>query len=134
MISTDTTAETTQPVREPKLSQTEVWRQYHLAGRGKTAEEDIVKQYHHLVKTVVGKLAMNLPSHVDLDDLQSAGMLGLLNAVRNYKPGIVCPFQAYARLGIRGQVLDELSRMDWVPRSVHVKARKVQAVMAQLET
>jgi RNA polymerase sigma factor for flagellar operon FliA len=120
-------------MREPKFSQKEVWRKYHAAGEGDTAEEDIVKKYAHLVKTVVGKLAMNLPSHVDLDDLQSAGMLGLLNAVRNYKPEIGSPFEAYARLRIRGQVLDELRRMDWVPRSVHVKARKVQAVMAQLE-
>jgi RNA polymerase sigma factor for flagellar operon FliA len=120
-------------VREPKFSQKEVWRKYHAAPEGDSAEEDIVKNYSHLVKTVVGKLAMNLPSHVDMDDLQSAGMLGLLNAVRNYKPEIGSPFEAYARLRIRGQVLDELRRMDWVPRSVHVKARKVQAVMAQLE-
>ena len=91
-------------VREPKFSQKEVWRKYHAAAEGDSAEEDIVKKYSHLVKTVVGKLAMNLPSHVDLDDLQSAGMLGLLNAVRNYKPEIGSPFEAYARLRIRGQL------------------------------
>jgi RNA polymerase sigma factor FliA len=115
------------------LGQAELWRKYHAAGPGDSTEEELVKRYLHLVKTVVGKIAMSLPSHVDSDDLHSAGMIGLLNAVRNYKPEVGSPFEAYARLRIRGEVLDELRRMDWVPRSIHVKARKVQAAMEILE-
>jgi RNA polymerase sigma factor for flagellar operon FliA len=126
-------ADTVTLASEIQLGQTELWRKYQMTGPGDSAEEELVKKYLHLVKTVVGKIAINLPSHVDMDDLQSAGMIGLLNAVRHYKPEVGSPFEAYARLRIRGEVLDELRRMDWVPRSVHVKARKVQAAMAQLE-
>src|SRR4030095_5243568 len=71
--------------------------------------------------------------HVDSEDLYSAGLVGLLNAVRNFDPQNGAPFGAYARVRIRGAIFDELRRMDWVPRSVHTKARKVQAVMQQIE-
>ena len=60
-------------------------------------------------------------------------MVGLLNAVRHFDPKMGTVFEGYARLRIRGSVLDELRRMDWVPRSVHVKSREVEAVMRQLE-
>jgi len=93
----------------------------------------LVEQFVPLVKNVVGRLAMTLPPHVDGEELYSAGLSGLLNAVRNYNPRAGTAFETYARLRIRGAVLDELRRMDWVPRSVHSKARKVQAVMNQLE-
>src|SRR5882762_8136600 len=76
---------------------------------------------------------MTLPPHVDGEDLYSAGRGGLLNAVRQYDPTAGTAFETYARLRIRGSVLDELRRMDWVPRSVHVKSREVEAVMRELE-
>jgi RNA polymerase sigma factor for flagellar operon FliA len=85
------------------------------------------------VRSVVGRLAMTLPPHVDGEDLFSAGLNGLLNAVRQYNPKAGTAFETYARLRIRGAVFDELRRMDWVPRSVHTKARKVQTVMNQIE-
>lgn len=93
----------------------------------------MVEKYVPLVKSVVGRLAMTLPPHVDGEDLYSAGLGGLLNAVRNYNPTAGTSFETYARLRIRGSVLDELRRMDWVPRSVHTKARKVQAAMHAIE-
>src|SRR5205814_7815839 len=77
--------------------------------------------------------AMTLPPHVDGEDLYSAGLGGLLSAVRQYDPTAGTAFETYARLRIRGSVLDELRRMDWVPRSIHTKARRVQQVMHQLE-
>ncbi|MBE0539905.1 MAG: FliA/WhiG family RNA polymerase sigma factor [Verrucomicrobia bacterium] len=100
---------------------------------GSAAEDELVQQHLPLVRTVVGRLAMNLPAHVDLDDLYSSGLVGLLNAVRNFDPNGGSMFESYARVRIRGAVLDELRRLDWVPRSVHDKARKVQAAMAELE-
>lgn len=100
---------------------------------GSATEAELVEKYVPLVKNVVGRLAMTLPPHVDGEELYSAGLSGLLNAVRNYNPRAGTAFETYARLRIRGAVLDELRRMDWVPRSVHSKARKVQAVMNQLE-
>ena len=100
---------------------------------GSSIETELVEKYIPLVKNVVGRLAMTLPPHVDGEDLYSAGLTGLLSAVRQYNPNAGTSFETYARLRIRGAVLDELRRMDWVPRSVHTKARKVQAIMHQIE-
>jgi RNA polymerase sigma factor (sigma-70 family) len=100
---------------------------------GSPLEGQLVEKYVPLVRNVVGRLAMTLPPHVDGEDLYSAGLTGLLNAVRQYNPNAGTSFETYARLRIRGAVFDELRRMDWVPRSVHTKARKVQAVMNEIE-
>ena len=100
---------------------------------GSTKEDELVNQYLPLVRSVVGRLAMTLPPHVDGEDLYSAGLGGLLSAVRQYDPTAGTAFETYARLRIRGAVYDELRRMDWVPRSVHTKARKVQGVMQAIE-
>src|SRR5207249_4127691 len=100
---------------------------------GSAKEEELVQQYIPLVRNVVGRLAMTLPPHVDGEDLYSAGLGGLLNAIRQYDPTAGTAFETYARLRIRGAVFDELRRMDWVPRSVHTKARRVQGVMQTIE-
>lgn len=92
-----------------------------------------MQKHLSLVRQVVGRLAMGLPAHVDQDDLYSSGLVGLLNAVRNFDPQGGSTFESYARVRIRGAILDELRRLDWVPRSIHDKARKVQAQMQQLE-
>jgi RNA polymerase sigma factor for flagellar operon FliA len=76
---------------------------------------------------------MTLPDHVDQDDLNSAGLIGLLQALRNYDPSSGNSFETYARLRVRGAMLDELRRMDWVPRTVHEKSRKIQDTIAQVE-
>src|SRR6185503_8234140 len=100
---------------------------------GSNVEQEIVEKYLPLVRAVVARLAMTLPPHVDGEDLFSAGLSGLLSAVRQYDPDAGTAFETYARLRIRGAVFDELRRMDWVPRSVHTKARRVQAVMNEIE-
>ena len=121
------------PRVETRLNHTELWQIYRASGPGGASEDELIKQYLPLVKTVVGRLAASLPRHVDGDELYSAGLVGLLNAVRQYKPDLGASFETYARQRIRGAVLDELRRMDWVPRSVHAKARKMQGVMQRLE-
>jgi len=100
----------------------------------KTQEEkELLEKHMPLVRGVVGRLQMTLPSHVDVEDLTSAGVLGLLDAIRNYNPRLGSSFESYARVRIRGSILDELRRMDWVPRSVHRKARRVQLAIQELE-
>jgi len=106
---------------------------YGRVAPGSQAEDDLIQKHLPLVHQVVGRLAMSMPAHVDQDDLFSSGLVGLLNAVRNYDPHAGSSFETYARLRIRGAILDELRRLDWVPRSVHDKARRVQAVMQKLE-
>src|SRR3954465_511745 len=108
-------------------------KRYKKVRPGNSAEAQIVEEYLPLVKTVVGRLAMGLPPHVDIEDLYSSGLVGLLNAVRNFDPKGGSSFESYARVRIRGAVFDELRRLDWVPRSVHDKARKVQTIMQRLE-
>src|SRR5438093_10602952 len=120
-------AEVTQRIDPIKL-----WKRYARSGPGSQLEDQLVHRYLPLVRTVVGRLAMTLPAHAATEDLYSAGLVGLLNAVRRYdhKAGVL--FETYARVRIRGAVFAELRRLDWVPRSVHDKARKVEEVMRQL--
>jgi len=123
------------PAQSPTRSRREqqnVWRLYARSGPGSAQENSLVEQHLPLVRTVVGRLAMTLPSHVNADDLYSAGLVGLLNAVRRYNPKSGCSFESYARVRIRGAIFDELRRLDWVPRSVHEKARKIEQVMQEL--
>jgi RNA polymerase sigma factor for flagellar operon FliA len=117
---------------EHQAAGTTLWQRYRQTADTE-CEGDLVTHYLPLVKTVVGRLAMTLPAHVSLEDLQSAGLVGLLQAMRSYRPGTGASFETFARFRIRGAVLDELRRMDWVPRSVHDKARKLQAALAALE-
>jgi RNA polymerase sigma factor for flagellar operon FliA len=100
---------------------------------GSVAENQLIEQHLPLVKLVVGQLALALSSQANLDDLYSSGLVGLLDAARKFDPQAGSSFESYARVRIRGAMLDELRRMDWVPRSIHDKARKVQAVVTSLE-
>jgi RNA polymerase sigma factor for flagellar operon FliA len=127
--------ENTEIAWEPRcVAAAELWQRYRQdASAGSAPEEHLVQQYLPLVKAVVGRLAMALPSHVDTDDLHSAGLVGLLNAVRHFDAHAGTSFETYARIRIRGSVFDELRKLDWVPRSVHHKARKIQLAMQEVE-
>src|SRR5580658_7028173 len=115
-----------------RSNQRKLWRRYARSGPGSLMENSLVEEYLPLVKTVVGRLAMTLPSHVNSDDLYSAGLVGLLNAMRRFDPENGTSFETYARVRIRGAVFDELRRLDWVPRSIHDKAKKMEKAMQEL--
>lgn len=100
---------------------------------GSDKEANLVEHYIPLVRAIVNRLASSLPAHVDVDNLRGVGMIGLMNALRNFDPEGGSSFESYARVRIRGSLLDELRRIDWVPRSVHSKKRKVQSVVQELE-
>jgi RNA polymerase sigma factor for flagellar operon FliA len=110
----------------------ELWQRYHKRDDSEV-ENALIEKYLPLVSSIAARLAMTLPEHVGQDDLYSAGLIGLLQALRNYDPTCGASFETYARTRVRGAMLDELRKMDWVPRTVHEKARKIQAVMAKLE-
>jgi RNA polymerase sigma factor FliA len=126
-------SKTVSPPAQQERRSRERAKPYERTAPGSLTEEALVQRHLPLVRTVVGRLAMNLPTHVDVDDLYSAGLVGLLNAVRNFDPNGGSAFESYARVRIRGAIFDELRRLDWVPRSVHEKARRVQAVINELE-
>jgi RNA polymerase sigma factor for flagellar operon FliA len=117
---------------EARPNTEQLWKRY-LKRRDKRTENALVEQYLPLVRSVLGRLALGLPDHADHDDLHSAGLVGLLQALRHYDPDCGTSFETYARLRVRGSMLDELRRMDWVPRTVHEKARRIQEAIAQLE-
>jgi RNA polymerase sigma factor for flagellar operon FliA len=76
---------------------------------------------------------INLPKHVDSNDLISAGIMGLIKAVETFEPERGFKFETYAGHKIRGAILDELRALDWIPRSVRQKSRELQRVFAKLE-
>jgi RNA polymerase sigma factor for flagellar operon FliA len=110
----------------------DLWQRYQHTSDPE-AENTLVEGYLPLVRTIVGRVAMTLPAHVCADDLYSAGLVGLLQAVRSFSPDGGASFETFARFRIRGAVLDELRRLDWVPRLVHDKARKIQNAISALE-
>lgn len=126
--------ETAAPAVPGVLAQN-LWQRYHQqkSGTRTDTENALVQKYQPLVSAVVRRLAMTLPEHVDQADLYSVGLIGLLQAMRNYNPACGTSFETYARVRVRGAMLDELRRMDWVPRTIHEKARKVKAVLGELE-
>jgi RNA polymerase sigma factor FliA len=121
------------PPAEPRTTARELWRRYRKTNTGSVTEGELIKQYLPLVKSTTGRLAMTLPPQVEAEDLYSAGVVGLVNAIRNFDPTNGASFETYARIRVRGAMFDELRRMDWVPRSIRDKARKVKAVMQKIE-
>jgi RNA polymerase sigma factor for flagellar operon FliA len=95
--------------------------------------ESLILEHTSLIRYVAGRIAMRLPAHVSLDDLMSAGVLGLIDAVDKFDPGQNVKFKTYAEFRIRGAILDELRSMDWVPRSVRRKSSKLEEVYNQLQ-
>ncbi len=94
---------------------------------------DLVNEHAGLVKRIAYHLMNRLPPNVQADDLIQAGMLGLLEASKNYDPTQGASFETYAGIRIRGAMLDEIRRSDWTPRSVHRKARMVAEAMREIE-
>jgi len=131
----ETATTTVATVATSSLMAQELWQRYHqqTPDTKTDTENALVQKYLPLVSAVVNRLAMTLPEHVDHDDLYSVGLIGLLQALRNYNPACGTSFETYARVRIRGAMLDELRRMDWVPRTIHEKARKIKEVLGDLE-
>ncbi len=97
-------------------------------------EDQVVMKYAPLVKRIAYHLMARLPSSVVVDDLIQAGMMGLLEASRNYRPDLGASFETYSGIRIRGSMLDELRRNDWAPKSVHRKNRELSRVVRDIET
>ena len=76
---------------------------------------------------------MRLPSHIDLDDLHNTGVIGLMDAIEKYDHEKNCKFKTYAEFRIKGAILDQLRSLDWVPRSVRQKGRKLEKAYGEVE-
>jgi len=97
-------------------------------------KDALVERYAPLVKRIAAHLKGRLPETVQLDDLIQSGLIGLLEAVRNFDSSQGASFETYAGIRVRGAMLDEVRRNDWVPRSVHRRARELAVAVKAIET
>ena len=96
-------------------------------------KEQIVLEHTPLIRYIVNRIAVRLPSHIDLDDLHNTGVIGLMDAIEKYDPEKNCKFKTYAEFRIKGAILDQLRSLDWVPRSVRQKSRKLERAYGEVE-
>ncbi len=97
-------------------------------------KDKLIMEYAPLIKFIAQKIAVRLPSNIELDDLISSGVIGLMDAIEKYDPTRDNKFKTYAEFRIRGSILDELRAQDWVPRSVRDKAKLLDRTIGELET
>jgi RNA polymerase sigma factor for flagellar operon FliA len=109
-----------------------VTRSYSSKGRSSLEEDDRVLRYLPMVKGIASKISMRLPHHIHVEDLRSAGIIGLLDAIEKYDPSRGVPFEAYAEFRIRGAILDELRLMDRTPRSLRLQCKRVEDAYSKL--
>jgi RNA polymerase sigma factor for flagellar operon FliA len=95
--------------------------------------EDHVLRYAPLIHFIANRLAMRLPPSVSREELFSAGILGLMDAIDKFDTGLGIQFKTYAEHRIRGAMLDELRKMDWFPRSVRKDIQRVEDAIQALE-
>lgn len=93
----------------------------------------VIMDYAPLIRYIAQKIAARLPSNIDLDDLFSAGVIGLMDAIDKYDPSRDNKFKTYAEFRVRGAILDELRNQDWVPRSVREINKKEDRAKVELE-
>jgi RNA polymerase sigma factor FliA len=96
--------------------------------------EEVIVKYSPMIKYVANRIAMRLPPHIEVDDLISVGVLGLMDAISKYDSSRGAKFKTYAEFRVRGAILDELRSMDWVPRSIRQKASQVDKVVVALQS
>lgn len=95
--------------------------------------EKIIMEYAPLIKYIAQKIAARLPANIELDDLMSSGVIGLMDAIEKYDPTRDNKFKTYAEFRIRGAILDELRAQDWVPRSIREKAKMLERAYLKIE-
>ena len=105
----------------------------YIIGGVELSREEIVHKYLHLVKYVAGRISINLPPNVEINDLINDGILGLIDAIEKYDDARGVKFETYAITRINGAILDALRALDWVPRAVRQRARELERVYQDLE-
>ena len=115
-----------------KVSKEKLWEMYQ-ARRSPELREQIILEYAPLVKVVAGRLSMYLGYNVEYDDLVSYGVFGLIDAIDKFDTEKEVKFETYASLRIRGAILDQIRKMDWIPRTVRQKQKKIDEAIKRVE-
>ena len=115
-----------------ELKRKKLWDDY---AKSKSAElrEQIIVEYAPLVKVVAGRLSMYLGYNVEYDDLVGYGVFGLIDAIDKYDMAKDVKFETYASLRIRGAILDQIRKMDWIPRTIRQRQKKIDAAIKDIE-
>ena len=109
-----------------------LWSEYS-ANRSAELREQLIIEYAPLVKLVAGKLSMYLGYNVEFDDLVGYGVFGLIDAIDKFDYGKGVKFETYASLRIRGAILDQIRKMDWIPRTVRQKQKQLDGAYRKIE-
>lgn len=109
-----------------------LWEKY-TETKSTELREKIIIEYSALVKIVAGRMSMYLGYNVEYEDLVSYGIFGLIDAIDKFDYGKGIKFETYASLRIRGAILDQIRKMDWIPRSLRQKQKKIDAAVSKIE-
>ncbi|MBE5963712.1 MAG: FliA/WhiG family RNA polymerase sigma factor [Lachnospiraceae bacterium] len=110
-----------------------LWEEYSK-NRKTEIREKLILEYAPLVKLVAGRLSMYLGYNVEYDDLIGYGIFGLIDAIDKFDYGKNVKFETYASLRIRGSILDQIRKMDWIPRTLRQKQKRIDAACAKIES
>ncbi len=110
-----------------------LWEEY-IKSRNAKLREKLIIEYAPLVKVVAGRMGMYLGYTVEYDDLVGYGVFGLIDAIDKFELTKGVKFETYASLRIRGAILDQIRKLDWIPRTLRQKQKKLDAAMSELET
>lgn len=123
----------TEATQEPDQNQVDgLWESFKSSEAAELRER-LILHYSPLVKYVAGRVGAGLPRSVDQNDLASYGLFGLIDAIDKFEPDRGFKFETYAINRIKGAILDELRALDWVPRSVRSRARRIETAIQELE-
>ena len=109
-----------------------LWEQYQK-NRAPEIREQLILEYANVVNLVAGRLGMYLGYTVEYDDLVGYGIFGLIDAIDKFDLTKDVKFETYASLRIRGAILDQIRKMDWIPRTLRQKQRRMETVASELE-
>ena len=111
----------------------DLWENY-IKTRNPKIREQLIVEYAPLVRVVAGRMGMYLGYTVEYDDLIGYGVFGLIDAIDKFELTKGVKFETYASLRIRGSILDQIRKLDWIPRTLRQKQKKLETTMSQLET
>ncbi len=109
----------------------EIWHDFNKT-KSKESKDKLIIHYIHIVKYVAGRLAVHMGQYIDYEDLVSYGIFGLIDAIDKFDIRSGNKFSTYAQLRIRGEIIDQIRKLDWVPRSTRQKNKEIETVFKEL--
>ncbi|MDR1539937.1 MAG: FliA/WhiG family RNA polymerase sigma factor [Clostridiales bacterium] len=108
-----------------------IWRAY-IATKDPGLRETLIIEYAPLVKIIAGRLSIHIGQYVEYEDIISYGIFGLIDAIDKFEPSKGIKFETYASIRIRGSIIDNIRKLDWVPRTLRAKNKKLEKTYSDL--